>query len=73
MLLCAVEFEEAVDVDLVDPMLDGCRCFLRAVLFLVFAVTQLTLDLYVSPFSSLATNWESDPQATQRCQSVPES
>jgi hypothetical protein len=31
-------------------MLDGCRCFVRAVLFLVFAVTQLTLDLDVSPF-----------------------
>ena len=35
-------------MDLGDPMLDGYRRFLRAVLFLVFAVTQLTLDLDVS-------------------------
>ena len=42
LLLSAVEFEDAIDVDLGDPMLDGCGCFLRTVLFLVFAVTQLT-------------------------------
>ena len=46
LLLSAVEFEDAVDVDLGDPMLDGCGRFLRAVLFLVFGVTQLTLDLF---------------------------
>jgi len=48
LLLSAVEFEDAIDVDLGDPMLDGCGCFLRTVLFLVLAVTQLTLDLHVS-------------------------
>ena len=37
-------------MNLGDPMLDGCGYFLRTVLFLVFAVTQLTLDLYVSSF-----------------------
>ena len=45
LLLGAVEFEDAVDVNLGNPVLDGCRRFLRAVFFLVFAVTQLTLDL----------------------------
>jgi hypothetical protein len=39
LLLSAVEFEDAVEVDLGDPMVDGCRRSLRAVLFLVFAVT----------------------------------
>jgi hypothetical protein len=48
LLLRAVEFEDAADVNLGDPMLDGCGYFLRTVLFLVFAVTQLTLDLYVT-------------------------
>ena len=48
LLLSAVEFEVAVDVNLGDPMLDGYGRFLRAVFFLVFAVTQFTLDLYVS-------------------------
>ena len=41
LLLRAVEFEDAVEVDLGNPMPDGRGRFLRAVLFLVFAVTQL--------------------------------
>ena len=48
LFLRAVEFEDAVEVDLGNPMLDGRGRFFRAVLFLVFAVTQLPFDLYVS-------------------------
>ena len=44
LLLRAVQFEDAVDVDLGDPMLDRRGPFFRAVVFLVFAVTQLTFD-----------------------------
>jgi hypothetical protein len=33
LLLSAVESEDAVDVDHGNPMLDGCRRFLRAVSF----------------------------------------
>src|SRR5215471_13179363 len=50
LLLSAVEFEDAVDVDLGDPLLDYRGRFFRAVVFLVFAVTRLALDLDVSPF-----------------------
>jgi hypothetical protein len=53
LLLRAVEFEDAVDVDLGDPMLDVHRRFFRGVLCLVLAVTQLTFDLHVSPFLEL--------------------